>query len=116
MSNAHPEQPSAGSGRAPASGHGRFAEIVVEAALDCVIGMDADGLVVAFNPAAETTFGYRRSEALGRSVAELLADLGYEPRTVAVERNGRILPRERFAETPLTEGDRLELVRFVQGG
>jgi len=63
-----------------------------------------------------TLNGESRSVRAGWSVAELLADLGYEPRTVAVERNGRILPRERFAETPLTEGDRLELVRFVQGG
>src|SRR5919106_1125348 len=43
-----------------------------EAALDCVIIADASGRVVEFNPAAEQTFGYRRDEALGRTIAELI--------------------------------------------
>ncbi len=50
----------------------RFADIVVDAALDCIVGMDGQGLVVAFNPAAERTFGYSRAEAIGRPVAELI--------------------------------------------
>ncbi|MGH2968333.1 MAG: PAS domain S-box protein, partial [Solirubrobacteraceae bacterium] len=45
---------------------------VIEAALDCIITMDADGRVVDFNAAAERTFGYDRDEARGRSVAELI--------------------------------------------
>jgi PAS domain S-box-containing protein len=45
---------------------------IVEAALDCVITMDHEGRVVDFNPAAEATFGYRRAEAVGRTVAELV--------------------------------------------
>lgn len=45
---------------------------VVEAALDCVITIDADGRVMEFNPAAERTFGYSRAEALGQDVAELI--------------------------------------------
>lgn len=53
--------------------HGaQFARIVVEAALDCVIGMDAQGRVVAFNPAAERAFGYAAADALGRPVADLI--------------------------------------------
>ena len=43
-----------------------------EAALDCVIMVDASGRVVEFNPAAERTFGYSRDEALGRTIAELI--------------------------------------------
>jgi len=43
-----------------------------EAALDCVIMVDASGRVVEFNPAAERTFGYTRDEALGRTLAELI--------------------------------------------
>ncbi|HMR32642.1 MAG TPA: PAS domain S-box protein [Geminicoccaceae bacterium] len=50
----------------------QFARIVVAAALDSVIGMDAEGRVVAFNPAAERTFGYAAAEALGRPVADLI--------------------------------------------
>ena len=54
--------------------------------------------------------------AEGASVADLLAALGREPRLVAVERNGEIVPRGRWAETRLAAGDRLEIVQFVQGG
>jgi len=50
------------------------------------------------------------------TVADLVAELGVEPRTVAVERNGEIAPRARWSEIALADGDRLELVRFVQGG
>ena len=45
---------------------------ILEAALDCVITMDHHGRVVEFNPASETTFGYRREDALGREMAELI--------------------------------------------
>jgi PAS domain S-box-containing protein len=41
-------------------------------AYDCVIGMDHLGRVIEFNSAAEETFGYRRDEALGREVADLI--------------------------------------------
>jgi PAS domain S-box-containing protein len=45
---------------------------VLESALDCVITMDHEGRVVEFNPSAEKTFGYRRGEAIGRILAELI--------------------------------------------
>ncbi|HEV2851749.1 MAG TPA: sulfur carrier protein ThiS [Thermoanaerobaculia bacterium] len=54
--------------------------------------------------------------AEGATVADLVAGLGRHPRTVAVERNGDLVPRARFAETRLESGDRLEVVHFVQGG
>jgi PAS domain S-box-containing protein len=41
-------------------------------ALDCIVAMDESGCVVEFNPAAERTFGYRREEALGRPIADLI--------------------------------------------
>jgi PAS domain S-box-containing protein len=44
----------------------------VEAAMDCVIGMNARGQVVEFNPAAETCFGYRREEVMGRQLSEII--------------------------------------------
>jgi PAS domain S-box-containing protein len=50
---------------------GRFGAYL-EAALDAVVVADASGCVVEFNPAAERTFGYRRDEALGRALAELI--------------------------------------------
>ncbi len=45
---------------------------VFRAAPDAVIVMGDDGLVRDWNHAAETMFGYSRSEALGREVAELI--------------------------------------------
>ena len=45
---------------------------IFEAALDCIVTMDADGLVLDFNPAAETTFGYAREAVRGRRLADLI--------------------------------------------
>jgi len=53
---------------------------------------------------------------VGETVAGLVRALGFEPRTVAIERNGAIVPRDRFTSVVLEPGDRLEIVRFVQGG
>lgn len=45
---------------------------VMEAALDCIVSIDANGQVIEFNPAAERTFGYRREDVIGQDMAELL--------------------------------------------
>src|SRR5436309_3481812 len=45
---------------------------ILDAALDAIITIDAAGRVTEFNPAAERTFGYPRSEALGHELAELI--------------------------------------------
>lgn len=60
--------------------------------------------------------GEPRQVAAASTVASLLEELGRHPRTVAVEHNGDILPRQRYAETTLAAGDRVEVVGFVQGG
>jgi thiamine biosynthesis protein ThiS len=52
----------------------------------------------------------------GSTVLDLLQRLGRHPRTVAVEHNGDIVPRERYGEVELRAGDRVEVVHFVQGG
>jgi len=44
----------------------------IESALDCIIGMDAEGMIVEFNPVAEQMFGHRREDVLGRPLAELI--------------------------------------------
>jgi len=49
-----------------------FKTAMVESALDCVITMDHEGRVVEFNPAAQRTFGYRREDAVGAELAELI--------------------------------------------
>ena len=50
------------------------------------------------------------------TVSDLLAGLGHTGRRVAVERNGEIVPRSRYATTAVGRGDRLEIVGAVGGG
>jgi PAS domain S-box-containing protein len=44
----------------------------LDSALDCIITMDATGRVQEFNPASERVFGFSRSEAVGKELAELI--------------------------------------------
>jgi PAS domain S-box-containing protein len=48
------------------------ARLIVETALDAVIGMDSKGVLVNWSPRAVTTFGWSRDEALGRKLADLI--------------------------------------------
>ncbi|HYY89965.1 MAG TPA: PAS domain S-box protein, partial [Chloroflexota bacterium] len=45
---------------------------IVETALDGIITMDDKGTIVEFNQAAEQLFGYRCTDVLGRTLAEML--------------------------------------------
>lgn len=51
-----------------------------------------------------------------RDLAALVAGLGLDSRKVAVERNLEIVPRSLYADTVLTDGDRIEIVHFIGGG
>ena len=51
-----------------------------------------------------------------QTVAQYLAQAGWDAARLAVERNGDIVPRARYGETVLEDGDVLEIVRFVGGG
>jgi PAS domain S-box-containing protein len=64
---------------------------MLEAALDAVVSMDAEGRVIGWNNAAETIFGYPASEATGREMAELIVP----PRLRDAHRRGLA----RFLET-----------------
>ena len=46
----------------------------------------------------------------------LVALLGLEGRRLAMEVNGEILPRSRFADHTFREGDRIEIVQAIGGG
>jgi thiamine biosynthesis protein ThiS len=50
------------------------------------------------------------------TVADLLAQLGIDPRRVAVEHNLIVLKRATFATTMVRDGDAVEIVNFVGGG
>jgi len=52
----------------------------------------------------------------GASVADLLERLRIATPRVAVERNREILPKSRYGDTPLAEGDVYEVVELVGGG
>jgi PAS domain S-box-containing protein len=45
---------------------------MLDASLDCIVGMDHRGRIIEFNRAAERVFGYARGEALGGDLAQLL--------------------------------------------
>ncbi|MDQ7000611.1 MAG: PAS domain S-box protein [Mariprofundus sp.] len=45
---------------------------MLDSAMDCVISMDEEGLIVEFNHAAEKVFGYAREDVLGRELAEVI--------------------------------------------
>lgn len=50
------------------------------------------------------------------SLAELLVVLGVDFRCVAIELRGAVIPRAEFDRATVHNGDRVEIVRFVQGG
>lgn len=52
----------------------------------------------------------------GWRISDLLLDLGYQDRRVAVECNGEIVPRSCHDARPLSTDDRIEIVIAVGGG
>lgn len=60
--------------------------------------------------------GEERSFGELASLAALVEALGIKGDRVAVELNREIVTRGRWADTPLRDGDRLEIVHFVGGG
>ena len=50
------------------------------------------------------------------TLGALVEGLGMKPDRVAIELNREIVPREQWPQTPLHDGDRLEIVHFVGGG
>lgn len=83
---------------------------IVDASLDCVITIDDRGRVAQWNPAAEATFGWTASEAVGRPMAELVVP----PRLRDAHRKG--LARYRRERTPHVVGKRVELTGCRKGG
>ena len=52
----------------------------------------------------------------GKTVAEYLSATKYDPKRIAIERNGDIVPKAQYSETVLQDGDSVEVVSFVGGG
>jgi PAS domain S-box-containing protein len=83
---------------------------IVDSALDCLITIDHTGLIHEFNAAAERTFGYRREDAIGRELAELIVPPAY--------REGHRRALRRVFETGESKlaGRRLELTAMNSDG
>ena len=56
------------------------------------------------------------TDAAGRTVAEHIASAGFNPARVVVELNGGIVPKDRYGDTFLRDGDCVEIVCFMGGG
>ncbi|PHP85066.1 hybrid sensor histidine kinase/response regulator [Burkholderia sp. AU18528] len=51
----------------------RLQQAVVEASPDAIVGIDADGRIASWNPAAQRIFGYDEADARGRRLDTLIA-------------------------------------------
>lgn len=58
----------------------------------------------------------KTADVAGMSVNDYLLTSGYDTKRVAVELNGEILPKIRYTDTYLDNGDIVEIVSFVGGG
>lgn len=55
-------------------------------------------------------------EIASSSIDALLGELAYEGTHFAIALNYDVLPRSRWAETPLKSGDEIEIITPRQGG
>ena len=83
---------------------------ILTAALDSIVTMDHAGLITEFNPAAERTFGYSRTFALGKPLVELLIPPSLRAQHVAG------LQRYRATGVGPILGKRLELTALRADG
>ncbi|HVP30834.1 MAG TPA: sulfur carrier protein ThiS [Myxococcota bacterium] len=60
--------------------------------------------------------GERRAIGAGRTIADLLAELGLAGRRVAVAVNRSVVPRSSHLTRTLGAGDRVEILEAVGGG
>lgn len=54
--------------------------------------------------------------AAGMTIEEYLKNTDYDPKRIAIERNGEIIPKATYANVVLQDGDSVEIVSFVGGG
>jgi len=50
------------------------------------------------------------------TIADLVRELDIEGKRIAVEKNGEVVPKSRYAMTVLINGDQIEIVGAVGGG
>ena len=52
----------------------------------------------------------------GKTIAQILEEGGYKAERVAVELNLEIIPKAKYTDTVVKDGDSVEIVGFVGGG
>ena len=62
------------------------------------------------------TVNGERAEVTAATIPALLDELGYEGGFLAVAVNQEVVPRRRWGERDLSEGDSIEIVTPRQGG
>jgi sulfur carrier protein len=60
--------------------------------------------------------GEKRAFPSPLTLAQLLQTLHFDSKTVVVEQNFQIIPKDKTEKTPVNEGDTIEIVRIVGGG
>ena len=55
-------------------------------------------------------------DVAGVLLSDYLAGTSYDAKRIAIERNGEILPKAKYSETVIEDGDVIEVVSFVGGG
>ena len=58
----------------------------------------------------------QREDVQAETIADLVSELGLVRETVLIEHNGTALLRSEWAHTPLSDDDRLEVLRVAAGG
>ena len=79
---------------------------IIKTAPDCIITIDDKGHILEFNAAAENTFGYTRSEVLGKSLIEIIVpqhfrDTDYGGLTRHLATGPGSMPANRFESIAL---------------
>lgn len=62
------------------------------------------------------TVNGEKVEAVDKNLAEYLEEKAFDIKKIAVEINGEIVPKSKYSETVLHDGDSVEVVSFVGGG
>jgi sulfur carrier protein len=92
------------------SGDAHFADILFD---DCKTKtMTRDATIESMN----LTINGEPQASSAETLAALVEGLGMKQDRVAIELNREIVPRDQWPQTPLHDGDRLEIVHFVGGG
>lgn len=55
-------------------------------------------------------------EMQGKSITQMLSALEYDPLHVAVEYNLKMLDKDDYDKTMISDGDEIEIVTFMGGG